>query len=116
MNKYKQGDIYFFDFNPSLGSEIKKLRPCVIISNNQYNRIFNTVIVMPISSSDKYQKEEKYQKSPLFYTLKNKKVYGTVLLQHIRTVDPKKYICSDLKDQLTLDEIQKIRQIINQFF
>ena len=96
MNKYKQGDIYFFDLNPSLGSEMKKVRPCVIISNNQYNRIFNTVIVMPISSSDKYQKEEKYQKSPLF--------------------DPKKRICSDLKDKLTLDEIKKIRQIISQFF
>ena len=62
------------------------------------------------------QKEEKYQKSPLFYTLENKKVYGTVLLQHMRTVDPKKRICSDLKDKLTLDEIKKIRQIISQFF
>ena len=61
MNKYKQGDIYFFDFNPSLGSEMRKVRPCVIISNNQYNSIFNTVIVMPISSSDKYQKDEKYE-------------------------------------------------------
>ncbi|WP_258183559.1 type II toxin-antitoxin system PemK/MazF family toxin [Enterococcus mundtii] len=44
----KQGDIIFIDLDPTKGIELAKKRPCVIISNDNYNKIFNTVLVMPI--------------------------------------------------------------------
>ncbi|WP_258082443.1 type II toxin-antitoxin system PemK/MazF family toxin [Enterococcus mundtii] len=44
----KQGDIIFIDLNLTKGNELAKKRPCVIISNDNYNKIFNTVLVMPI--------------------------------------------------------------------
>ncbi|MBF0566144.1 MAG: type II toxin-antitoxin system PemK/MazF family toxin [Nitrospirae bacterium] len=45
-----RGDIYIVDFNPSLGVEIKKTRPAVIISCNEANKYLKTVMVIPFSS------------------------------------------------------------------
>ncbi|HBL79090.1 MAG TPA: growth inhibitor PemK, partial [Aequorivita sp.] len=47
----KQYDIYWANLDPTLGSEIKKSRPCVIISPNFSNKILNTVLVAPITST-----------------------------------------------------------------
>lgn len=52
--KFNQGDIVWIDLGPAKGTETKKKRPCIVISNNQYNRYFNTIIIVPISSSKKY--------------------------------------------------------------
>lgn len=46
-----RGDIYWVALDPTKGSEIKKLRPCVIISATPINRARNTVVVVPLSSS-----------------------------------------------------------------
>lgn len=47
----RRGDIYFADLNPTLGSEINKKRPVLIISNNSNNRAASTVTVVPITSN-----------------------------------------------------------------
>jgi mRNA interferase MazF len=44
-------EIYFADLNPTVGSEIKKVRPVVIISQNEMNRNLDTVVVCPLTSS-----------------------------------------------------------------
>lgn len=49
----KQGDIIYIDFDPSNGSEIKKRRPALVISRDEYNYASNLVIVCPITSSKK---------------------------------------------------------------
>jgi mRNA interferase MazF len=46
----KRGDIYLVDFEPSVGSEIRKTRPALIISCNEANRHLRTVTVIPFSS------------------------------------------------------------------
>jgi mRNA interferase MazF len=46
----KRGDIYWVDLNPTLGSEIKKKRPCVLIGATPINIARRTVIVIPLSS------------------------------------------------------------------
>lgn len=113
---YKQGEIYFFNLNPAKGNEERKTRPCIIISNNNYNTFFNTVIVIPISSSYKYLKEERYKKSPLFVSVKRENVHGTALLQHLRTIDPKHRINGPLKGKLSKKEIEDICDNLKQFF
>jgi mRNA interferase MazF len=46
----KRYEMYFADLNPSLGSEISKIRPVVIISDDAMNKYLETVVVCPITS------------------------------------------------------------------
>ncbi len=47
----QRGEVWWVDFNPSIGGEIHKIRPAVIISNNASNKIMNRVQVVPITSN-----------------------------------------------------------------
>ena len=47
----KRGDIYWVDLNPTIGSEIKKQRPCVLMGATPINQARRTVLVIPLSSS-----------------------------------------------------------------
>jgi mRNA interferase MazF len=46
-----RGEVYWVDFNPSIGGEIQKIRPAVVISNNHSNKALNRVQVVPITSN-----------------------------------------------------------------
>jgi mRNA interferase MazF len=46
-----RGDIYWASLDPTLGSEINKLRPCVLVGATPINRARRTVLVVPLSSS-----------------------------------------------------------------
>jgi mRNA interferase MazF len=48
MNQF---DVYIVDLNPTRGSEMKKIRPAVIISPNEINRHLNTVIIAPLTQT-----------------------------------------------------------------
>ncbi len=47
----ERGDVYWVDFEPSLGGEIKKTRPAIVLSNNGANAHLNRVQVVPITSN-----------------------------------------------------------------
>jgi len=47
----QRGEIYFADLNPTIGSEINKIRPVLIISNNSNNKASDTVTIIPITSN-----------------------------------------------------------------
>ena len=47
----KRGDVYWVDFDPSVGEEIQKIRPAVIVSNDDSNDLINRFQVVPLSSS-----------------------------------------------------------------
>lgn len=47
----KRGEIYFANLDPTVGSEIKKKRPVIIVSNNANNRAASTVTVIPVTSN-----------------------------------------------------------------
>jgi mRNA interferase MazF len=46
----KRYDIFFADLNPSMGSEIKKVRPVVVISRDAMNQYLETVVVCPLTT------------------------------------------------------------------
>jgi mRNA interferase MazF len=47
----KRGEIYFADLDPTVGSEVSKRRPVLIVSNDANNRASSTVTVLPITSN-----------------------------------------------------------------
>ena len=48
-----RGEIYYADLNPTIGSEINKKRPVLIISNNANNAFSETITIIPITSNVK---------------------------------------------------------------
>ena len=81
MTEYpKRGSIYWIQLDPTIGTEIRKTRPCLIVSNNSQNKKRARVIAAPITSKIKtiYPFEAGI-------TLKNKEC--KVLLDQIRCLD-----------------------------
>jgi mRNA interferase MazF len=46
----KRGEIFWVSFDPSLGGEVQKTRPAIIVSNDAANAVLNRLIVVPLSS------------------------------------------------------------------
>ena len=72
-------DVFLVSLDPTVGAEIKKTRPCVIISPDEMNRHISTVVVAPMTS-----KGNSYP-SRIGLTFQGKR--GQVVLDQIRTVD-----------------------------
>jgi mRNA interferase MazF len=51
----KRGDVWWVEFDPAVGSEIRKTRPAVIVSNDAANRNLARVVVIPMSSNTDHQ-------------------------------------------------------------
>ena len=51
MVEPRRGEVWWVRLDPTLGSEITKTRPCVILSGNVFNRLRRTVVVIPLSTS-----------------------------------------------------------------
>jgi mRNA interferase MazF len=47
----KQGSVYWFDPEPVKGSEIRKIRPCIVVSPDEMNKHLQTVVVVPLTST-----------------------------------------------------------------
>jgi mRNA interferase MazF len=72
-------DVYLIDLDPTVGSEIKKVRPCVVVSPDEMNRHVRTVIVAPMTT--------KGQPYPTRVPLRFGGKHGQVVLDQIRAVD-----------------------------
>jgi mRNA interferase MazF len=49
MKNVKRYEIYYADLNPTIGGEIQKIRPVVVISQNEMNKYLETVVVCPLT-------------------------------------------------------------------
>ncbi len=92
-------DVYLINFDPTVGSEIQKTRPCVIISPDEMNRHIRTVIVAPLMTSGK--------EYPTRIPCEIKKKKGHIVLDQIRTIDRTRLI----KNLGTLDAETQLKVI-----
>ena len=102
----KQKDIYEVNLDPTIGFEMKKSRPCVILSPNEMNEHLATVIVAPLTSKER--------KLPTRVLIKVTKENGLkndsyVVLDQIRTIDKdrlsKKYGQVSIKESLSIQNV-----------
>lgn len=75
----KRGDIWLVNLDPTVGSEIKKSRPCVVISPPELNEHLRNVIVAPMTS--------KGFAAPFRIPVTHAGTKGLVVLDQLRTVD-----------------------------
>jgi mRNA interferase MazF len=75
----KRFEVYLINLDPTIGSEIKKTRPCLIVSPDEMNRHINTVIIAPMTT--------KGRPYPTRVPCKFQGKQGQIVLDQIRTVD-----------------------------
>lgn len=75
----KRFEVYLINLDPTIGSEIKKTRPCLIISPDEMNQYISTVIVAPLTT--------KGHDYPTRVRCQYQGKQGQVVLDQIRTVD-----------------------------
>ena len=107
MPSPKRGDVYLVNLDPTIGSEIKKTRPAVIIQNDVGNQYSPVTIIAPITSGDKaiYPVEVEI-KSPVGGLAND----SLILLNQIRTVDQRRLV--KRLGQIDKNTMRKIDQAI----
>ena len=80
----KRFDVFLINLDPTIGSEIKKTRPCLIISPDEMNRHIRTIIIAPMTSAGK----DYPTRVPCVF----KKKQGQIVLDQIRTLDKSRLI------------------------
>jgi mRNA interferase MazF len=78
----KRGEIWLVNLDPTIGSEIKKSRPCVIVSPAELNDHLRTVVVAPMTS--------KGFAAPFRVPVTHAGTKGLILSDQIRTVDKRR--------------------------
>ena len=102
----KQYSIVLVNLDPTIGSEIKKTRPCVIVSPNEMNKYLNTIVLAPMTTNLK--------KYPTRVSVKHHGKNGMIAIDQIRTVDKARII--RVFEILTKSEIGKCKEVIKETF
>ena len=101
----KRFEVYLVNLDPTIGKEIKKTRPCVIISPDEMNKYINTVIIAPLTSVKRGY--------PSRVECKFKGKSGEIILEQLRSVDKSRlvkklgFLNEDLQNQI----ISKLQEI-----
>lgn len=103
-----RGDVYWVDLNPTKGSEINKMRPCVLVSATPINKARRTVVVVPLSTSAQ-------PRPPLVVSVTCLDKQVTAICDQIRIVDKRRLAKTagqlSLKDLHALDD--GLRQVLS---
>ncbi|WP_346864336.1 type II toxin-antitoxin system PemK/MazF family toxin [uncultured Draconibacterium sp.] len=102
----KQYQIILVNLDPTIGSEIKKTRPCVVISPNEMNKYLRTVVIAPMTTNSK--------KYPTRVKIKHDNKVGWIVLDQIRTIDRQRII--KVFGELQDSEIQELKSVLRETY
>ncbi len=102
----KQYQIILVNLEPAIGSEIKKTRPCVVISPDEMNNHLRTVVIAPMTTSSKNY--------PTRVEIRHENKAGWIILDQIRTID-KHRIIKDL-GKLSRAEIRELKAVLKETY
>ena len=100
----KQYNIYIVNLDPTIGSEIQKTRPCVIISPDEMNKFLRTVQIAPMTTS--------IREYPWRINIFFKRKHGAIALDQIRTIDKKRLIKK--VGMLKPESIRQLKSILHE--
>ena len=101
-----QYQIILVNLDPTVGGEIKKTRPCVIISPDEMNKYLRTIVVAPMTTKSK--------KYPTRVKVKHDKKTGWIVIDQIRTIDKERIIKSFGK--LSTTEIKEVKSVLKETY
>ena len=88
MNEIKRGEIWLINLDPTVGHEIKKTRPALIIQNNIGNKYSTTTIIAPLTS----QKTNRVYPYEVLIQNKGLACESKILLNHVRAIDKQRIL------------------------
>ncbi len=106
MEQVNQYEIVLVNLDPTIGSEMKKTRPCVVLSPNEMNKYLQTIVVAPMTSSSKPY--------PTRVEVKQQTAKGWIAIDQIRTIDRIRIV--KRFETLTAKEIEKVKNVIQETF
>lgn len=99
----RRGDVWWVSFDPSIGGEIRKRRPAIIISNDAANRNLNRVQVMPLTS-----RTERVYPSEAVVTVKRRK--SKAMADQLTTVSKLRLV--DQIGRLSARDMEKVEHAV----
>ncbi len=103
LNQYQ---IVLVNLDPTIGSEIKKTRPCVIISPDEMNKYLRTIVLAPMTT--------KSRKYPTRIKVKHERKTDWIVIDQIRTIDKQRII--KVLGKLSQAEIKEIKSVMKETF
>ena len=102
----KQYSIVLVNLDPTIGSEIKKTRPCVILSPNEINKFLKTIVAAPMTTNLK--------RYPTRVSVKHNNKNGMIAIDQVRSIDKTRIL--KRFDRLTKSEIANCKSIIKETY
>jgi mRNA interferase MazF len=106
MEQINQYEIVLVNLDPTIGSEMKKTRPCVVLSPNEMNKYLQTIVIAPITSSSKLY--------PTKVSIKHRGVNGWIVIDQLRTIDRIRIV--KRFTSLSPKEIEQVKNVIKETF
>lgn len=102
----KRFDVFLVDLEPTVGAEIRKTRPCVVVSPDEMNRYIATVIIAPLTTQGKAY--------PTRVACHFQGKDGLIILDQLRTVDKARLV--KRLGRLVIPEQQAVLQVLAEMF
>ncbi len=102
----RQYDLVLVNLAPTIGSEMKKTRPCLVISPNEMNKHLQTIVIASVTSTSRDY--------PTRVSINQERIKGWIVIDQIRTIDKRRIV--KILGKLNNPEIEKVKDVIQETF